>query len=179
MSDQVSNGTSPKQGYVYLFETVGGFFKIGQSIDPEERVKAFASLPFEIRLRHKIAVDDMDYWERDLHRNFAERRARGEWFRLTAEDVAWIEKITTLTKPSRYRAGLLVELTLKVEQSELDAWIAAASDVGLIMPVWLRTVAARAVVERLDRNGGEPADELPLPETVWNPVEGTGEWRST
>lgn len=47
------------RGWVYLFSADGGNFKIGQSLDPRQRVKGFSSLPFDVKLMHQIAATDL------------------------------------------------------------------------------------------------------------------------
>ncbi len=75
-------------GYVYLLKS-GRFFKIGRSNAVGRREYELAiQLPEKVTRIHSIKTDDPpgieDYW----HRRFADRRKNGEWFELTAQDVA-------------------------------------------------------------------------------------------
>jgi hypothetical protein len=84
-------GTSARSarvtGYVYLAKH-GPDFKIGRSNDVARRRKELALiLPDELKHVHIIETDDPEGIELYWHRRFASRRGRGEWFRLTAEDV--------------------------------------------------------------------------------------------
>jgi len=87
-----SGGPSPTAaeafGYVYLLKS-GRFFKIGRSNAVGRREYELAiQLPEKAMRVHSIKTDDPvgieDYW----HRRFADRRKNGEWFELTAQDVA-------------------------------------------------------------------------------------------
>ncbi len=67
----------------------GRFFKIGRSNAVGRREYELAiQLPEKVTRVHSMKTDDPvgieDYW----HRRFADRRKNGEWFELTAQDVA-------------------------------------------------------------------------------------------
>jgi hypothetical protein len=75
-------------GYVYLAKH-GQDFKIGRSNDVARRRRETALLlPQELKHVHIIETDDPEGIERYWHERFSDRRVRGEWFRLTREDVA-------------------------------------------------------------------------------------------
>jgi hypothetical protein len=75
-------------GYVYLLKS-GRFYKIGRTNAAGRRERQLAiQLPEKASNVHSIKTHDPvgieDYW----HRRFSDRRKNGEWFELTAEDVA-------------------------------------------------------------------------------------------
>lgn len=81
-------GPASDFGFVYLLRS-GRYFKIGLTMDVEERVRRLKiQLPEAVREVHRIATDDPRGIERYWHDRFADRRLNGEWFELSPDDVA-------------------------------------------------------------------------------------------
>lgn len=75
------------EGYVYLLKS-GNHFKVGRSNELERRVKQISpQLPELVTFEHMIRTDDPPGIEAYWHRRFKERRAKGEWFKLTPADI--------------------------------------------------------------------------------------------
>ncbi len=78
-------------GEVYLVRADNGLYKIGRSANAASRIKTLTvQLPYGIELIHVIKTEDTVGLERRLHTHFAALRKRGEWFELSADDVAWL-----------------------------------------------------------------------------------------
>ena len=84
-----------RTGYVYLIKSYDDFYKIGQAINPRQRMNGF-QMPYKPKLIHTIPVTDMDWSERYLHRKFAHKRVDGEWFALDSHDVNYIKGLRSL-----------------------------------------------------------------------------------
>lgn len=81
-------------GFVYLVRSASGFYKIGRTVDPDDRIASFRlTLPFEVEYEHLIQTDDMRGLEKELHRRFSAKRVRGEWFDLSESDVIYIKSL--------------------------------------------------------------------------------------
>lgn len=81
-----------KPGYVYLLRSENGYYKIGRTQDPQNRVKTFGiQLPFEVEYECLIKTDAMVKLEKQLHDHFAHKRIKGEWFNLSPDDVEYIK----------------------------------------------------------------------------------------
>jgi hypothetical protein len=80
------------QGYVYLMRTSFGYWKIGFTKNPKQRLSAMVKLPFTFEYEYLIPTHDMKGLEWQLHEIFKDYRAKGtEFFTLTDEQVAWIK----------------------------------------------------------------------------------------
>ena len=90
-------------GYVYLLVAENGLHKIGRAKRLNDRVTQLAvKFPMKIKLVHSIMSDDYIQAEIYLHERFASRRVHGEWFDLSAADIAYIcgiEKIDSERLP--------------------------------------------------------------------------------
>lgn len=84
--------------YVYLLES-DGLYKIGFARDPNTRRKRLQTgSPKPIRIVHTIRTWHYRHVEEKLHDHFDDKRVRGEWFALDADDVAYFKTLDSFGK---------------------------------------------------------------------------------
>jgi hypothetical protein len=99
MSYRETTHSIGRKHYVYLIECDhAGIYKIGYSEKPTERLAALqTSSPCPLRLVLTIKEGNPRLLEKDLHMIFWEQRQYNEWFKLSPEDVQWIQSLAELS----------------------------------------------------------------------------------
>ena len=81
-------------GYVYLIQADNGLTKIGNSENPEERLSQLQqNSPCQLNLYYCQFVKNSKHLEKFLHVKFASKRVRGEWFNLSADELAQAKQV--------------------------------------------------------------------------------------
>lgn len=87
-ADSENPTTIERYGFVYLVRGHPGEYKVGRTNLVDRRLSELgATASIEQVLLHEIKTDDPAGVESYWHKRFAEKRMRGEWFKLNAEDV--------------------------------------------------------------------------------------------
>ena len=80
--------------YFYVIEGTPGLYKIGRSVDPLKRLRQLqtgSAVRFQlVRAIRTLFAEEI---ERDLHRRYAKKRVRGEWFELDSMDLLYLHAI--------------------------------------------------------------------------------------
>ena len=81
----------PKIGFIYIMQGAG-YCKIGYSVYPSKRLKQISPrLPFPLNITHIACAFNMCEAEQYFHDMFSEQRTNGEWFKLSREDISYLE----------------------------------------------------------------------------------------
>lgn len=137
---------------VYIYR-LGEFHKIGSTMDLSMRIRNFNTLPYENGVEHVILSENHNLIERMLHRRFRHCRAKGEWFRLTAEDLTLLHGVIRADNPDDLPHNLLPPPKEKIV------------DRGRIRPckpyqIYLDDTTLSRLRELADSNGRDMADEV-------------------
>lgn len=77
---------------VYFIQAENGLIKIGIAFDVEYRLSFLnTASPVELTLLFWVDTDEARGLEKSLHHLFKTKRVRGEWFRLTSDDITWVK----------------------------------------------------------------------------------------
>ena len=91
-----ANDATREDGYVYLIQ-FGSEYKIGTSNNVERRFRQLKTqMPYDGKIIHTIAAGDPMGIEAYWHKYFDSKRLKGEWFKLTADDVKYFKKRTLM-----------------------------------------------------------------------------------
>lgn len=90
--DQTPVVMVPKSGWIYVIRS-GRYFKIGRSKRVTERLGEYTHLAEDVTILVCEQVQNVDVIEKELHVAFSEKRMRGEWFKLTLDDVIKVRNI--------------------------------------------------------------------------------------
>lgn len=87
-------GRQYRPGYVYVLLADNNLYKIGRSSKINTRIKQLKTkLPYELVLISYIWAHDHVGLEEELHKEYANKRVRGEWFRLDKDDVEYLKEL--------------------------------------------------------------------------------------
>ena len=103
-------------GWVYLLDAGGVRYKIGHTVNLKHRLAEIGtSSPVPIRLHSYVMAKDAAQAERDLHRQFARYRVRGEWFEIPPRLVPRLQRLMMFAalegpRQTGYRVSGVLEL---------------------------------------------------------------------
>ena len=78
-------------GFIYVLCAGNGYYKIGKTVDPESRLKSYAThLPESPEIITVRRVNSMAKFEEGLHEFYHQYHIRREWFRIPPEHAEWL-----------------------------------------------------------------------------------------
>jgi hypothetical protein len=80
-----------RPGYVYFISDNMDNIKIGLSKDMGSRFKNYTEMPYNPEIIHLLKCSDMVKVEAYFHEKFADKRFKGEWFKLVPKDIKYIK----------------------------------------------------------------------------------------
>jgi hypothetical protein len=87
------NCDNPEGGYIYCLHDQLGHYKLGLTKNLDNRIKQLSTQPpFDLSLEFSFKVIFATEYEASLHRRYAAKRLRGEWFNLTPDDLTEIKR---------------------------------------------------------------------------------------
>jgi hypothetical protein len=88
-----------KSLYVYIMES-GGYYKIGHTSDIGKRIRDIAKtiIPFDTKVLLTVRHEKAKKIEREAHKQYKDKRIRGEWFSFTETELAEVKLFLTSQK---------------------------------------------------------------------------------
>ena len=93
LHDELNKPPSPKEkkvdnGFVYFLKSETGHYKIGKTSNVKSRIKTLqVCSPYKLDLYCYFKTSEMSEVEEKMHEIFHEKRANGEWFSITEEEI--------------------------------------------------------------------------------------------
>lgn len=78
-------------GVYFLKEMATGLVKIGKSGNCKMRIQSFNTFPYKVEFLYFLESKDAIYLERSFKRHFEGKNVNGEWYRLSDNDIMWIQ----------------------------------------------------------------------------------------
>jgi len=110
-------------GVYVVGSTKHGWYKIGRSARLLQRVAGVQfGIPFELDYKKLYPIIGSRVIERNLHHHFRRKNIRGEWFRLSSEDLEAIPTLFTFKEDTTFKAETSILLGMKARTSHRKKW---------------------------------------------------------
>lgn len=96
----------PPMTGIYIYFHAAEKYKIGKAENISRRIAQHMTTAPSLRLIHVIETTNLDWCEGFLHRKFAHKRLKGEYFDLGIDDLMWLCSLKVMPKPSSISAQL-------------------------------------------------------------------------